>query len=120
MNNSPTSIGGGGTPRQPLAPPLALTRFDEDGKLGPPGATVSASPNGSWVQRLADFAAFNNGTATSSDVAGATVTFIFTGTAVSWIGLKCNTCGLASVSIDGGAVTSVNTAGPAAVPNPDL
>jgi hypothetical protein len=39
---------------------------------------------------------------------------------VSWIGLKCNTCGIASVSIDGGAATSVNTAGPAAVGSPGL
>jgi hypothetical protein len=33
-NNTPSSIGGGGTPRQPLAPPLALTRFDQDGNSG--------------------------------------------------------------------------------------
>jgi len=119
-NNGPSSIGGGGTPRQPLAPPLALTRFDQDGNLGPPGATVSASPNGAWVQRGADIAAFNDGSATSSDVAGATVQFTFTGTAVTWIGLKCNICGIANVSIDGGAATSVNTAGAVAPGNPDL
>jgi len=118
-NNGPNSIGGGGTPRQPLAPPLALTRFDQDSSFGPPGATVSASPNGAWVQRGADIAAFNDGTATSSNANGATVTFTFTGTSVSWIGLKCNVCGIANVSIDGGAATSVDTAGPVA-PNPDL
>jgi len=36
----------------------------------------------------------------------------FTGTAVSWIGVKCNVCGIAAVSIDGGVPTTVNTAGP--------
>jgi hypothetical protein len=37
--------------------------------------------------------------------------FGFTGTAVSWIGVKCNVCGMAAVSIDGGAATTANTAG---------
>ena len=37
--------------------------------------------------------------------------FSFTGTAVSWIGVKCNVCGIAIVSLDG-APTEVNTAGP--------
>jgi len=103
-NNGPNSIGGGGTPRQPLAPPLALTRFDEDWKLGPPGATVSTSPNSSWVQRGADFAAFNNGTATSSNANGATVTFTFTGTSVSWIGYRGPQAGIARVILDGTVV----------------
>jgi hypothetical protein len=40
--------------------------------------------------------------------------FSFTGTAVSWIGVKCNVCGIAVVSIDGGAPTFVNTSGPGA------
>jgi hypothetical protein len=31
---------------------------------------------------------------------------------VSWIGVKCNVCGIAAVSIDGGLPTTVNTAGP--------
>jgi len=31
---------------------------------------------------------------------------------VSWIGVKCNVCGIAAVSIDGGVPTTVNTAGP--------
>jgi bacillopeptidase F len=81
---------------------------------------VSAGPGGAWLLRGAEIAAFSSGTAGSSEVAGASVTLPFTGTAVSWIGLKCNTCGIASVSIDGGAATSVNTAGPAAVGSPGL
>ena len=31
---------------------------------------------------------------------------------MSWIGVKCNVCGIAAVSIDGGVPTTVNTAGP--------
>jgi Big-like domain-containing protein len=84
------------------------TRFEED------SAAVVASPADAWVRRGPEIAAFSGGTAGSSNVAGATVTFTFTGTAVNWIGLKCSVCGVATVSIDGGAATSVNTAGTAA------
>jgi len=108
-NNSPTSIGGGGTPRQPLAPPLMMTRSEED----------SAVHSG-WVRRGAEVAAFSSGFAVSSDVTGAAATFIFTGTAVNWIGLKCNVCGITNVSVDGGAMISIDTAGPAVPGSPGL
>jgi Big-like domain-containing protein len=85
-----------------------VSRFEED------NAAVIASPSSAWVRRGPEVAAFSGGTAGSSDVPGATATFTFTGTAVSWIGLKCSVCGIATVSIDGGAATSVDTAGPAA------
>jgi len=39
---------------------------------------------------------------------------------VSWIGLECSVCGIATVSIDGGAATSVNTAGAAIPGSPGL
>jgi hypothetical protein len=81
---------------------------------------VSASPAGAWVPRGPEVAAFSGGSAGSSNTPGAAVTLSFTGTAVSWIGLKCNICGIATVSIDGGPATSVNTAGPAAVPSAGL
>src|SRR5439155_19801073 len=89
-------------------PPGGTQRFEED------SAAIVASPADAWVRRGPEVAAFSGGTAGSSDVSGATVTFSFTGTAVSWIGLRCSVCGIASVSIDGGAATSVDTAGPAA------
>jgi len=92
----------------------AVTRIEED------NPAVSASPAGAWVRRGAEVAAFSGGAADSSDVAGATATLTFTGTAVSWIGLKCSICGIATVSIDGGAATSVDTAGPGAVGSPGL
>ena len=83
-------------------------RFEED------STAVSASPPEAWMQRGPEVASFSGGTSGSSDVTGATVTFTFTGTAVSWIGLRCSVCGIATVSIDGGATASIDTAGPGA------
>ncbi len=93
---------------------VTVTRFEED------NPAISANPTGAWVRRGPEIAAFSGGTAGSSDVSDATVTFSFTGTAVSWIGLRCSVCGIATVSIDGGAATSVDTAGPAAPGSPGL
>jgi hypothetical protein len=107
-NNGLNSIGGGGTPLQPLAPALAITRIEED------SSAVSLSPSGAWVERKREVAGFNDGRARTYDLSGGIATFSFTGTGVSWIGLKCNMCGIADVSIDGGAPTPVDTAGPAA------
>ncbi|HKA39260.1 MAG TPA: Ig-like domain-containing protein, partial [Burkholderiales bacterium] len=90
------------------------TRFEES------SPAVSASPAAAWVVRGAEVASFSGGVAGSSDAAGATVTFTFTGTGLSWIGLRCNICGIANVSIDGGAPTVVDTAGPAAPGTPGL
>lgn len=106
-NNGSNSIGGGGTPLQPLAPALAVSRIEED------NAAVTFSPSGAWVERKREVGGFNDGRALSYNLSGGTATFTFTGTGVSWIGLKCNACGIANVSIDGGAPTMVNTAGPA-------
>jgi hypothetical protein len=41
-----------------------------------------------------------------------TASFSFTGTAITWIGVKCDVCGIAIVSIDGGAPAVVNADGP--------
>lgn len=115
-NNSPTSIGGGGTPLQPVAPPLSVARFEENDE--PPAVTFS--PSGVWVQRGTEVATFSGGFAVTYDVNGATATFPFSGTGVSWIGLLCNVCGIANVSLDGGAPTPVDTAGPLAPGSPGL
>jgi len=81
---------------------------------------TDASLSGAWVGRGAEVAAFSGGFAVSNDAGGATATFTFSGTAVGWIGLKCNVCGIANVSIDGGAPILVNTAGAAAPGSPGL
>jgi hypothetical protein len=96
------------------APANSTNRFEEN------SGTVSGSPDGAWALRGAEVASFSGGSAGSSDVTGATATFTFAGTAVTWIGLRCNVCGIATVSIDGGASISVDTAGAAAPGTPGL
>jgi PKD repeat protein len=86
----------------------ATTRFEED------HAAVSAAPAGAWARVGPEVAAFSGGTAGAANASGATATFTFSGTAVSWIGLKCNACGIATVSLDGAAPVTVDTAGPGA------
>jgi hypothetical protein len=82
------------------------------------GATRSeesaATQIGFWRSYGAETGAFSGGSIAASNVVASTAIFNFTGTAVSWIGVKCNVCGIAAVSIDGGAPTTVNTAGPGA------
>jgi hypothetical protein len=84
------------------------TRFEED------HAAVGAAPAGAWQRVGPEVAAFSGGTAGASNASGATATFTFSGTAVSWLGLKCNACGIAAVSLDGAAPVTVDTAGPGA------
>jgi hypothetical protein len=86
----------------------ATTRFEED------HAAVSAAPAAAWRRIGPEVAAFSGGTAGASNASGATATFTFSGTAVSWLGLKCNACGIATVSLDGAAPVTVDTAGPGA------
>jgi hypothetical protein len=91
-----------------------VTRLQED------NAAVSALPASAWVLRGPEVAGFSGGAAGSSNVPGATAALSFTGTAATWIGLECSVCGIATVSIDGGAPTQVNTAGAAAPGSPGL
>jgi hypothetical protein len=92
----------------------AATRFEVD------GSTVTASPDGAWVLRGPETATFSGGSAFSSDMSGAAASFTFTGREVSWIGVRCNACGIATVSIDGGTASQVDTAGPTAPGTPGL
>jgi beta-propeller repeat-containing protein len=72
----------------------------------------AATEIGFWTTYGAETGTFSGGSIVASNVAASTAMFSFTGTAVSWIGVKCNVCGIAAVSIDGGAPTTVNMAGP--------
>jgi hypothetical protein len=73
-----------------------------------------AGSRGAWNTSGPEIGTFSGGRILHSRTAGSTATFSFTGTALSWVGVKCNVCGIATVSIDGGAPTTVDTAGPAA------
>ena len=92
-------------------PPLSSTTPTEQ-------ATTSRSEEsaanymGYWPTYGAETGTFSGGTIVASTQVAATATFSFMGTAVSWIGVKCNVCGIATVSIDGGVPAPVNTAGP--------
>jgi len=72
----------------------------------------AATAIGFWTTYGAETGAFSGGSIVASNVIASTALFNFTGTAVSWIGVKCNVCGIALVSVDGGAPATVNTAGP--------
>jgi len=89
---SPTATGSGSTP----------TRSEES----------AATAIGFWTSYGAETGTFSGGSIVASNVVASAAMFSFTGTAVSWIGVKCNVCGIAAVSIDGGAPSTVNTAGP--------
>ena len=65
----------------------------------------------SWAQYGSEIGTFSGGTIRASNTPDATATFTFTGTGATWMGVKCNVCGIAAVSIDGGAPVTVDTAG---------
>ena len=93
----------GVVPPPPPAPTdSGTTRFEES----------AATQIGFWSSYGAETGTFSGGSIVASNVAASTAIFSFTGTAVSWIGVKCNGCGVAAVSIDGGLPATVNTAGP--------
>ncbi|MGH8737393.1 MAG: Ig-like domain-containing protein [Burkholderiales bacterium] len=56
--------------------------------------------------------AYNQGSAAESDTTGATATFSFTGTGISWIGGNGPQTGTARVYLDGAAVADVDTYSP--------
>ncbi len=90
------------TPPPPTPSGSGTTRSEES----------AATETGFWTSYGAETGSFSGGSIVASNVAESSAIFSFTGTAVSWIGVKCNVCGIAAVSIDGGAPTTVNTAGP--------
>jgi hypothetical protein len=90
-------------PPPPPAPTNSGTKRSEES---------AATEIGFWATYGAETGSFSGGSIVASNVAASSAIFSFTGTAVSWIGVKCNVCGIAAVSIDGGAPTTVNTGGP--------
>ncbi|HXS80534.1 MAG TPA: hypothetical protein VN818_09630 [Gammaproteobacteria bacterium] len=94
------------------SPPAGDTRFEEN--------DLALGTEGAWQKRGPEVAAFSGGAATSSATSQARATFTFAGSSVVWLGLKCDVCGIANVSLDGGPATSINTAGTAAPGSPGL
>src|SRR5438034_1388616 len=71
------------------------SRFEETAAtLAPAGAWISESSTEAGIPLTAGHVVF-------TDVAGATATFTFTGTGVSWLSARCELCGIARVWLDG-------------------
>jgi len=100
------------SPPAEASPAAGDTRFEEN--------DLALGTEGAWQKRGPEVAAFSDGAATSSAASQARATFTFTGSSVVWLGLKCDVCGIANVSLDGGPATSINTAGTAAPGSPGL
>jgi hypothetical protein len=75
-------------------PPISVTRYEDT------DPAVSFSPG--WLQRNPnDWLAWSGGSAMQSAVPGATATFAFNGTSVTWIGYPSTDSGVARVLVDG-------------------
>jgi YVTN family beta-propeller protein len=102
----------------PVIGPIAAASFTVVDNVPPPAPGTTrfeenaATQIGFWTGYGAETGTFSGGGIVASNIVGSTALFSFTGTAVSWIGVKCNVCGIALVTVDGGAPTTVNTAGP--------
>jgi hypothetical protein len=81
-----------------IAPPPPI-RFEE--------TDPSITFTGTWASNT-DFVAWSGGSATMSNVGTSRATFTFTGTAVSWISVMCEICGIADVFVDGNPAGTVD------------
>ena len=82
------------------------TRYEESSATLAPGPAWSGITSaGTGVAESGDYVAY-------ASESGATATFTFTGTSVSWIGFDCERCGIARVSLDGAVVATVDTFAP--------
>src|SRR5206468_2006683 len=93
-------------PPPDTTPPPNTTRFEE--------TAATFAPAGAWTAITSASAGvtLSGGSAGYSGAAGATATFTFNGTGVSWIGFNCEQCGIARVSLDGTVVATVDTYAP--------
>ena len=107
--------GGGGGGDSPSSPATANGGNGGNGGGGAsrPGrfeesdvTTVSLSP-GQWTPTDSRFG-WSGGTAVRSTEAGATASFTFSGTWVTWIGARNEDSGIAEVSVDGGPARRVD------------
>lgn len=111
-----TTYHGGGHPQSSDGDAF-IAKFEGDGPQ-PAGTTVThfeedaATYRGYWPAYGPETGTFSGGAIRATNQETATATFTFTGIAVTWIGVKCNVCGIATAQIDGGAPTVVDTFGP--------
>jgi hypothetical protein len=111
-----TTYHGGGHPQSSDGDAF-VAKFEGDGPP-PAGTTVTrheedaAAYRGYWPAYGPETGTFSGGAIRATNQGTATATFSFTGNAVTWIGVKCNVCGIATVQIDGGAPAVVDTFGP--------
>ncbi|HYU68110.1 MAG TPA: Ig-like domain-containing protein [Burkholderiales bacterium] len=80
-------------------PPAAVKRYEET------DPSVSFGPG--WIQDGGLFG-WSGGSAMESQTPGAQATFVFTGTSVTWLGMRGPDSGIARVSIDGVFVSQVD------------
>jgi hypothetical protein len=85
------------TPAPPI--PSKPGRFEET------DASVTLSPG--WDDASSEFG-WSGGKAKRTTVTGATATFQFTGTSVTWIGARSSDAGTAEVSVDGGPARQID------------
>jgi len=86
--------------------PPPTTRFEE--------SAATLAPAGTWSQvtDASTGVTLSGGQGVFAGAAGATASFTFSGTGVSWIGFKCEQCGIATVHLDGAVVATVDTYAP--------
>jgi hypothetical protein len=82
--------------------PVAGTRSDDS----------AASYAGTWSQDADPARAWNAGSAAVSGSAGSSIAFTFTGTTVSWIGLRGPATGIARIYLDGALEQEIDTYSP--------
>ena len=105
--------GGGGDSGSPSGTAPAATPTPTPTLTSTPGrfeendVKVIHSGPGHWTPTDARFG-WSGGSALRSEVAGATVSFQFSGTSVTWIGARSTDGGIAEVSVDGGPVRRVD------------
>ena len=92
--------GGSGTP-----PPAPARSEESAAALEPASAWFGMTSADAGVSLSGDFAV-------ASPEAGATASFTFTGSEVSWVGFKCERCGIARALLDGAVAATVDTYAP--------
>jgi len=104
--NTTTSLGVPVTVTVATAPPPPV-RFEES------GTTLAPASEWSTIGSAGAGATLSGGLAVFTATAGAGATLTFNGTSVTWLGLPCEICGIARVTLDGVVQATPDTYAPA-------